>query len=192
MKKNIFIHHSADVSESAEIGTGCKIWHQAQIREQARLGANVIVGKNAYIGCKVKIGNNVKIQNNASVYQGVTVEDGVFVGPHVCFTNDRYPRATDANGELKTDMDWRIEETLVRRGASIGAGTVVLPGVTIGAFSMVGSGSLVTVDVPDHGLVVGSPARKIGYVCTCGRRLIEKENEYSCPSCRRVIAVQKE
>ncbi len=190
MKKNIYIHHSADVSESAEIGTGCTIWHQVQIREQARLGTNVIVGKNVYIGCKVKIGNNVKIQNNASVYQGVTVEDGVFVGPHVCFTNDRYPRATDTGGKLKTDMDWMIEKTLVRKGASIGAGTVVLPGVTIGKFSMIGSGSLVTVDVPDYALVIGSPARQIGYVCPCGKRLIEKEKEYFCPTCSRVITVQ--
>lgn len=192
MKKNVFIHYSADVSESAEIGRGCTIWNQVQVREQARLGTNVIVGKNVYIGCNVKIGNNVKIQNNTSIYQGVTLEDGVFVGPHVCFTNDRYPRATDMNGKLKTDMDWTIEKTLVRKGASIGAGTIVLPGLTIGRYSMIGAGSLITKDVPDYALVIGTPARQIGYICPCGMRLIEKGKAYFCPTCNRVITLHEE
>jgi UDP-2-acetamido-3-amino-2,3-dideoxy-glucuronate N-acetyltransferase len=182
------IHPTADVSPTAEIGHGTRIWHQAQVRENARIGANCIVGKGAYIDFGVQIGDNVKIQNGVFVYHGVTIEEGVFVGPRVCFTNDMFPRAINPDGGLKTDADWEVGTTLVRYGASLGAGAIVLPNVTIGRFALVGAGAVVTKDVPDHGLVLGNPARLVGFVCGCGRRLRERERRANlrimvCPVC---------
>lgn len=179
-----FVHPTADVSSQAEVNSGSRIWHQAQVRERVRIGTNCIVGKGAYIDFDVTIGNNVKIQNGVYVYHGATVEDGVFLGPGVILTNDKLPRAINPDGSLKTDADWEVSPTLIRRGASIGAGTVVLPGVTVGEFAMVGAGSIVTRDVPDHALVYGNPARLHGYVCRCGRSLNKLENhEWKCEVC---------
>jgi acetyltransferase-like isoleucine patch superfamily enzyme len=182
------IHPTADVSPHARIGHGTRIWHQAQVRERAQIGANCIVGKGAYIDFDVRIGDNVKIQNGVFVYHGVTLEDGVFVGPRVCFTNDMFPRAITPDGALKTDTDWEVGSILVRYGASLGAGAIILPDVTIGRFALVGAGAVVTKDVPDHGLVLGSPARLVGYVCACARRLRERERHgdlslLECPAC---------
>lgn len=161
--KEVFIHNTAEVSKSAVIGNGSKVWNQAQIRNDAVLGENCIVSKNAYIDEHVKIGNRVKIQNNVNVYHGVTIEDDVFLGPSMTFTNDMYPRSF--NGE------WRITNTLVKRGASIGANATIRCGITIGEYAMVGSGSVVTHDVPSHALIVGNPAKQIGWVCMCGFKL---------------------
>jgi UDP-2-acetamido-3-amino-2,3-dideoxy-glucuronate N-acetyltransferase len=180
------VHHTADVSPGAEIGPGCRIWHEAQVREGARLGANCIVGKGAYVDFGVQIGDNVKLQNRASVYHGVTLEDGVFVGPHVIFTNDRRPRAINPDGSLKSDADWVVGATRVCYGAAVGAGAIVLPDVRIGRFAMVGAGALVTHDVPDYGLALGSPARIVGYVCSCGARLptdAAPGAAVTCPAC---------
>jgi len=160
------------------------VWNQAQIRSGAKIGNNCIISKNVYVDLGVSIGNNTKIQNNVSIFQGVTIEDGVFIGPHVCFTNDKVPRAINLDGTLKAGgesaCDWKLAKTLVKNGASIGAGTVILPGVTIGKFAMVGAGSVVTKDVPDQGLVYGSPAELKGYVCKCGSKL---NQEKSCNIC---------
>ena len=175
MRENVRIHPTADVSPQAEIGPGSAIWHQAQVREGACLGCNCIVGKGAYVDFGVWIGDNVKIQNRVSVYHGVTVEDGVFIGPHACLTNDKLPRAVNPDGSLKTADDWVVSPILVREGAAVGAGTVVLPGVTIGRWAMVGAGSVVTRDVPDYGLAWGNPARLHGFVCPCGERLEKVE-----------------
>lgn len=178
------IHPTADVSPEARLGEGCLIWHQVQIRERAQLGANCIVGKNVYIDFEVTIGNNVKIQNNALIYHGVTLEDGVFIGPQVCLTNDKSPRAINPDGTLKQTDDWSVSPILVRTGAALGAGAIVLPGVTIGRWAVVGSGAVVTKDVPDYGLVWGNPARLRGYVDPCGRRLSrdkQQNQKRDCP-----------
>jgi acetyltransferase-like isoleucine patch superfamily enzyme len=170
---SVHIHPTAIVAESAVIGARTRIWHWVQIREHARIGTECIIGKGCYIDAEVQIGERVKIQNNVSVFHGVTIEDGVFVGPHVCFTNDKAPRAITPAGELKGASDWTITPTLVRYGASLGAGAVIVCGTTIGRFAMVAAGAVVTRDVPDHALFVGNPARLAGYVCACGQRLAQ-------------------
>lgn len=181
---DVHIHATAEVSPQARLGAGTWVWNQAQIREEASLGERCIVGKDVYIDRGVVIGNHVKIQNSSLLYQGLTVEDGVFIGPRVCFTNDRFPRAIQPDGELKGPDDWQIVKTRVRYGASVGAGAVVVAGIVIGRFAMVGAGAVVTRDVPDFGLVVGVPARLIGYVCLCGHRLVVDRDVGWCPSCR--------
>lgn len=175
MTSDVYVHPTADVSPGAEIGAGTRIWHHAQVREGARLGSQCIVGKGAYIDFDVQLGSKVKVQNYALVYHGAMIEDGVFIGPRVCLTNDRVPRAITPDGALKDTDDWDVGRILVRYGASLGAGSIVLPGVTIGRFAMVGAGALVTSDVPNFGLVVGQPARLIGHICRCGRRLTDTE-----------------
>jgi UDP-2-acetamido-3-amino-2,3-dideoxy-glucuronate N-acetyltransferase len=179
-----FVHPTADVSPRAFIGAGTRIWHQVQVREGARVGTNCIIGKGAYVDFDVIIGDNVKIQNAVYVYHGVTVEDGVFLGPGVILTNDKLPRAINPDGTLKTDDDWEVSPITIRHGASIGAGAVVLPGVTVGEFALVGAGAVVTRDVPAHGLVYGNPARLHGYVCRCGRLLNKLEDgQWKCEVC---------
>jgi UDP-2-acetamido-3-amino-2,3-dideoxy-glucuronate N-acetyltransferase len=186
-RANVQIHPSAEVSAEAVVGEGSSIWNQAQVRERASIGARCVIGKNAYVDADVVIGDDVKVQNNASLYRGLTVEDGVFIGPHVCFTNDRVPRAVNRDGSRKTDADWEVTPTLVRRGAALGANSTILPGVTIGSWAMVGAGSVVTRDVADHELVAGNPARRMGSVCPCGQPLRDGADHArftgACPAC---------
>jgi UDP-2-acetamido-3-amino-2,3-dideoxy-glucuronate N-acetyltransferase len=174
---DVLIHQTAEVSDQAHVGDETRVWHHAHIRENARVGRNCIIVKDVYIDRGVVIGDKVKIQNGAYLYHGVTLEDGVFVGPGVCLTNDKYPRAITPAGDLKGDEDWEVSPTIVKRGASLGARAVVLPGVVIGRCAMIGAGAVVTRDVPDHGLVQGNPARLVGYVCGCGRKLTESSTE---------------
>jgi UDP-2-acetamido-3-amino-2,3-dideoxy-glucuronate N-acetyltransferase len=186
-RAGVRVHTTADVSPDAEIGSGTSIWNQAQVRERARIGAACVIGKNVYVDVDVVIGDRVKVQNNVSLFRGVTVEDGVFIGPHVCFTNDRVPRAINRDGSPKTDADWEVSPIVVRRGAALGANSTILPGVTIGRWAMVGSGSVVTRDVADHELVAGNPARRLGSACACGQPLRDGDDGTPfagpCPSC---------
>ncbi len=157
------IHPSADVS-TEKIGEGSVVWHLAQVREEAVLGRNCIIGRGAYVGEGVVMGDNCKLQNYALVYEPAVLEDGVFVGPAAVFTNDHYPRSITPDGRLKRGDDWEPVGVTVRQGASIGARAVCVAPVTIGRWAMVAAGSVVVKDVPDFGLVVGVPARRIRWV----------------------------
>lgn len=157
------IHATATVHPRATIGDGTKIWINVQIRENAQIGDNCIISKDVYIDHSVRVGHNCKIQNSVSIYNGVTIEDRVFVGPNVSFTNDKIPRAFNT--------DWLVTPTLVKTGASIGANATIVCGITIGEFSMIAAGAVVTRDVPPFTLVAGNPARKIGLINEAGNRI---------------------
>lgn len=170
--REYFVHQSAYIEENVKIGQATRIWINAQVRTGADIGNNCNIGKDTFIDAGVKIGNCVKIQNGVSVYHGVTIEDDVFIGPNATFTNDMYPRAFND--------EWKVSTTLIKKGASIGANATIVCGVTLGAYCMVGAGSVVSKDVPEHALVVGNPAKVIGYVCDCGNPL----NDYQkCANC---------
>jgi UDP-2-acetamido-3-amino-2,3-dideoxy-glucuronate N-acetyltransferase len=161
-----FIHESAVVDDGVAIGKNTKIWHFSHVQEGAVIGENCTLGQNVNIGNHVSIGNNCKIQNNVSVYEGVTLEDYVFCGPSMVFTNIKVPRC-----KYPQRGSAFYQKTLVKEGASIGANATILCGTTIGRHALVGAGSVVTADVPDYALMVGNPARQIGWTCECGGRL---------------------
>jgi len=192
------IHPSADLERDVRVGAGSSVWNRAQVRAGASIGAECIVGRDAFIDEGVTIGDRVKIQNAALVYHGVTVEDGVFIGPNAILTNDRFPRAITATGELARADDWEVSPILLRRGCSIGAGAVVVAGTVIGRFATVGAGAVVTRDVTDHALVAGNPARRLGWVCYCGQRLVgptgarvasDHAGTVRCPRCDAAFAI---
>ena len=170
---NYFIHESSYVDDGAEIGAGTNIWHFSHILSGSRIGENCNIGQNVVIGPDVVIGNGCKIQNNVSVFKGVTLEDGVFCGPSMVFTNVYNPRA-----EIRK-MD-QVRSTLVMKGATIGANATIVCGTTVGKYSFIGAGAIVTKNVPDYALVVGNPARQISWVCECGERL---PDDLRCLSC---------
>jgi len=180
------IHPSADLEDAVAIGPRTAVWHRAQIRVGATIGADAIIGRDAFIDEGVVLGDRVKVQNGALVYHGVTVGDSVFIGPGAILTNDRTPRAVTSTGQLARADDWTVTPIHLADGASIGAGAIVVAGCDVGPYAMVGAGAVVTRTVPGHALVVGNPARRIGWVCACGARLEEREDEaFSCPSCGR-------
>lgn len=174
MSQDYFVHQLAIVESDVSIGAGTKIWHWSQIRSGAKVGSECIIAKSVFIDSKVIVGNRVKIQNNASIYMGVTIEDGVFVGPHVCFTNDLNPRAISSDGELKSSSDWKLSSTIVNYGASIGANSTILADVTLGKWSLIGAGSVVTKNIPPHALAFGNPAQIKGIVSPSGEIIAKK------------------
>jgi UDP-2-acetamido-3-amino-2,3-dideoxy-glucuronate N-acetyltransferase len=173
---------TADVDERAVLGAGTTVWHLAQIREDARLGCDCIIGRGAYVGPGVIIGDKVKLQNYALVYEPARLEDAVFIGPAAVLTNDHFPRSVDLAGNLKRPGDWDISGVVVREGASVGARAVILPGCVVGRWAMIAAGAVVTRDVPDFALVVGTPARHVGWVGRAGQRLVEtSDGVWCCP-----------
>jgi acetyltransferase-like isoleucine patch superfamily enzyme len=182
------IHPTADIEDGVSIGSGTSVWHRAQIRAGASIGRDAVIGRDVFIDEGVTLGDRVKVQNGALIYHGVTIGDGVFVGPGVILTNDRKPRALNAAGGLARDADWTVSPIRIDDGASVGAGAIVVAGCDIGAWSMIGAGAVVTRDVPAHALVVGNPARTIGWVCVCGANLGKPgAGSYRCPDCHRAF-----
>lgn len=176
------VHATADVADSAAIASTAKVWHYAQVREGASLGENCVVGRGAYIGSGVRVADNCKIQNYALVYEPAVLGHGVFIGPAAVLTNDQFPRAINPDGSPKSASDWEPVGVTIREGASIGAKSVCIAPVTIGAWALVGSGSTVVNDVPDFALVVGSPARRIGWVGRAGHPLTHSHDDlWVCP-----------
>jgi len=165
------IHPAADLEDGVSIGARSAVWQRAQVRSGARIGGDCIIGRDVFIDTDVEIGDRTKIQNGALIYHGVTVADAVFIGPGAILTNDRYPRAITADGDLARGDDWELLPIRIEHGASIGAGAVVVAGCDVGPFATVGAGAIVTRTVPGHALVAGNPARRIGWVCACGARL---------------------
>jgi len=173
-----FVHESAYVDEGAEVGEGTKIWHYSHVLPGAKIGRNVVVGQNVNIGSRAAIGDGCKVQNNVSVYDDVVLEENVFCGPSMVFTNVLTPRA-------HVSRKSEYSRTLVRRGATLGANSTIVCGNEIGAYAMIGAGAVVTKDVPAYALVVGNPARRIGWVCNCGERLHFTEERAHCARCDR-------
>jgi len=173
---------TADVDPGARLGAGTRVWHLAQIREDAVIGAQCVIGRAAYVGSGVRVGDRVKIQNSALVYEPAELGDDVFIGPAVVFTNDRHPRAVSPDGRAKGPADWQPVGVTVATGASIGAASVCVAPLRVGAWAMIGAGSVVLRDVPDFALVVGNPGRQIGWVGRAGQRLMpDDEGRWVCP-----------
>ena len=175
-EKKYFVHESSYVDDGVEVGEGTKIWHFSHILTDTSIGEECNIGQNVIIGPGVKVGKGCKIQNNVSVYKGVTLEDYVFCGPSMVFTNVFNPRA-----EIKR-MD-EVRETVVGRGATIGANATVVCGNPIGRYALIGAGAVVTKEVPDFALVVGNPAKLVGWVCQCAEKLDVTKDEICCASC---------
>lgn len=177
------IHATADVADNAEISETARVWHYAQVREDAKINADCIIGRGAYIGTGVTLGAGCKVQNYALVYEPAVLEDGVFIGPAAVLTNDEFPRAINPDGTPKSAHDWKAVGVHVKRGASIGANATCIAPLVIGEWALVGSGSVVTKDVPNFALVVGNPARRIRWVGKAGMPLqpTNEPNLYTCP-----------
>ena len=184
--KKAAIQPTSVVDPSAAIGEGTRVWNFVHVRENAAIGKNCVLADYVYVGRNVKIGDNVKLENRATVYEGVTIEDNVFVGPHVAFTNDLYPRSFNE--------DWKIHQTHIKKGSSIGAGTIIVCGSTIGEYAMIGAGSLVADNIPAHALAYGNPARIRGFVCRCSGKLEAKKKTgnyvlMSCSACKETVEI---
>lgn len=174
-----FVHSSSFVDDGAVIGAGSKIWHFSHVMPGAVIGERCNLGQNVVVMSGTRLGNNVKVQNNVSIYEGVVLEDDVFCGPSCVFTNVMNPRS-----HISRKAEYR--RTLVRRGATIGANATVVCGVTVGEYAFIGAGAVVTADVPSYGLMVGVPARRVGWMCQCGVRLNVAGGTARCEACGTV------
>ena len=196
-KGSPIVHPTADVSEKATVGAGTRVWHQVQIRENATVGTECVIGKGVYIDAGVHVGDRCKLQNGVFVFHGFNLGEGVFLGPGVMLLNDKHPRAINPDGTVKSEDDWTVSEGFVDYGASVGGGAVVLPGIRIGRMAIVGSGAVVTRDVPERGVVYGNPARLRGFACDCGHLLTiaggsGHDSNATCGSCGRTFTVPSE
>lgn len=179
-KSDYFIHPSAYVDEPCTIGAGSQIWHFSHIMKDVVMGEKCKIGQNVFIAAGVRIGRNVKIQNNVSVYDGVILEDDVFCGPSCVFTNINTPRSA-----IPRNTKDHYLKTYIKKGATIGANATIVCGHTVGRYGFIGAGATVTKDVPDYALVVGNPAKQIGWMCECGARLDDFEDTTTCQVCQR-------
>lgn len=190
MNPSVQVHESSYVDLPCEIGDGTKIWHFSHVMRDCRIGRGCNIGQNVLIASQCVLGDNVKVQNNVSIYTGVIIEDDVFCGPSMVFTNVINPRShVDRKNEYK--------RTLVRRGATIGANATIICGVTLGRYSFVGAGTVVTKDVPDYAMVYGNPGRIRGWCCACGEKLgvpktVSAGGEVMCTACRQVYRYARE
>lgn len=185
MPNAYFVHETAQIDPPVDIGEQTSIWHFCHIMSGARIGTGCNIGQNVYVDRDVQIGNGCKIQNNVSVYKGVTLEEDVFCGPSMVFTNVINPRAF-----IERKSEFR--QTRVRRGATLGANCTIVCGWNVGEYAMVGAGAVVTGDVPAHGLIIGVPGRRVGWVCRCGVGLPEGLGDVSCPSCDARYRIEDE
>jgi acetyltransferase-like isoleucine patch superfamily enzyme len=183
-----FIHPTAEVDPDARIGPETRIWHQAQVARDVEIGAGCTLGKCCYIGTGSRVGSRVKIGNHADVF-GAIVEDEAMICPNVVLAEDPAPRATRLDGHRQRPGDWTSHPVTVRRGATVGIGACIAPGVEIGQYALAGVGSVVLRDVRAHGLVLGNPARQCGWVCHCGTRL---SDQLACPRCARRFMLSDE
>jgi UDP-2-acetamido-3-amino-2,3-dideoxy-glucuronate N-acetyltransferase len=181
---DVFVHPSSIV-ETPQIGDGTRIWAYTHVMQNVSIGANCNIGEHCFIESGATVGNNVTIKNGNMIWEGVHLEDGVFVGPQVILTNDLYPRSPRLSQATKRYADRRwLAPTFIKQGASLGAGAVILAGISIGEFCMVGAGSTVTRSLPPYALVVGSPARLRGWVCQCGQPLEFSSDAATCAECQ--------
>ncbi len=184
-----FISKKATVSKKSKLGKNVQVWDYVQIREDVVIGDDCKIGKGTYIENHVRIGNSVKIQNYASIYGEAEIGDEVFVGPYVCFTNDKIPRAANLKGELRSEAEWKKGKITVKKGASIGAGSILITDIIIGEYALIGAGSVVTKSVASYNLVFGNPAKVKGFVCKCGN-LVKRLNDpkkRTCTICKTKI-----
>jgi len=186
-EKGYFVHPSSFIDENVEIGEGTKIWHFSHVQSNTKIGKKCTLGQNVNVGNNVSIGNFCKIQNNVSVYEGVTLEDYVFCGPSMVFTNIKDPRCKYPQRGSEFYL-----KTLVKEGASIGANATIICGNTIGRHAFIGSGAVVTKDVPDYALMTGVPARRVGWACECGEILPKFSKSVTCPRCKLKYKLQDE
>lgn len=179
-------YHPTALVETESIGENTKVWAFTHIMKGVTIGSNCNIGDNCFLESGAVVGDNVTIKNSNMLWEGITLEDGVFVGPHVFFTNDRFPRSPRMpEAAIRYEShDW-FAPTLVKYGATLGAASIILPGVTIGEFAMIGAGSIVTKDIPPHALTIGNPARQVGWVCECGTKLDFEENDANCKVCAK-------
>ncbi|GMQ94661.1 MAG: acyltransferase [Acidimicrobiia bacterium] len=186
------IHETAIVEKGAVLGHDVNVWAFCQVRAGASIGDGSNLGSHGYIDSDVVIGKDCKIQTGVRIFRGVTIGDGVFVGPGCIVTNDLRPRAINADGTIKRASDWTVTKTNIGTGASLGAGSIIVAGANVGEFALVGAGSTVTREVLPHAIVVGSPARRIGWACHCGERLVQVDNQWRCPTCQMNVPVPSE
>ncbi len=180
-----FVHETAIIDAGAKIGPGTRVWHWVHVCAGAQIGANCTLGQNVFVGNQVQIGDNVRIQNNVSVYDDVTLEDDVFCGPSMVFTNVINPRS-------HVSRKHEYQKTLVKKGATIGANATVVCGHTIGRYAFIGAGAVVTRDVADYALMLGTPARRGGWMCQCGERIEEQRGAASCSACGSHYSIRGE
>ena len=178
MRNSFFINPTAVIEKGAIVGKGTKVWHFSHIMTGARIGKDCILGQNTFVAKDVVIGNGVKVQNNVSIYEGVTLEDFVFCGPSVVFTNVINPRS-----QISRRHEFRV--TQVKKGATLGANSTIICGTTIGRFSLIGAGAVITKNVPDYAIMKGVPAKFAGWVCECGEKLDFSQDKAVCDTCRK-------